>query len=806
MTNDTQKHHEARRLHKLGFKLCALHPMSKRPLGDDWQVNPVAAIDAAASGYGAVLALNGLCSIDPDNVGPAGAGLLRCGFDLDEIMAAGVRTTSTRPGSGGRSAFKAADGLRWITFKSKTQGTILELRAKSSNLQDTLPGTVYLDAAGNGPYRQEYATTRTLDQAAGLPPAFLAWWKRMSEDVNFLREQQELLVGPEVQLAVSCGSGKLAFNSGMRVTFNANHEVTDILERHAYTNDERDRWAPHTASGAPCVRLIKGKSDLWQSDHASDPLHGTFDAWVAYVTLDHGGDLSAAELAYDAKYHEHVGNEFDCLTPEQERETMREARREYQKQENERIGEGDRRVPRAELLTLDKALNRFVFLSDGSRVADIFNPHYDLAYQDWAATFAASKAAVKQSPKRTANGDMKPQPDKLIPVSELWKSARARQTAVCRTFKADGGLMLADPSGRLALNTWKPFDRTLKVDDLNAAGLGIFLEHIEFLFPDAKDRGRFLDWLAHIEQRPGELPSTGWLHIAREFGLGRNWLASVLARIWAGSVAANLDLVQLLKSGFSGQLSRKVLAVVDEIREGGRDTQWEHAERLKSVITEEHRLINPKYGRQSVEFNACRWLMFSNHISAIPMEAGDRRFEVVSVDAKPRSVDYYAKLYAASNDPMFIAAVAAFLARRDLRAFKPGAHAAKTEAKQAATKASQSPMATWCEMLVHHWPADVVRSSDLYKVLEGNEGFGDGSLNAAHRRTMEQFGLTPYGRLVRPVPGGAAVRVTIVRNREKWKDAGTDAIRAELFRPKNPKGLDPRAVLLTAAADFDENF
>jgi hypothetical protein len=43
-------------------------------------------------------------------------------------------------------------------------------------------------------------------------------------------------------------------------------------------------------------------------------------------------------------------------------------------------------------------------------------------------------------------------------------------------------------------------------------------------------------------------------------------------------------LVFTLRTGFNERLSRKVLAIVDEIREGGRDTQWEHSEKMKSLI------------------------------------------------------------------------------------------------------------------------------------------------------------------------------------------------------------------------------
>ena len=88
----------------------------------------------------------------------------------------------------------------------------------------------------------------------------------------------------------------------MRVSFNGQNDVVEILERHDYKAHARARWAPPNSSGAPGIRLLPGKVDLWQSDHASDPLQGTFDAWTAFVVLDHNGELAAAEAEWAPTY------------------------------------------------------------------------------------------------------------------------------------------------------------------------------------------------------------------------------------------------------------------------------------------------------------------------------------------------------------------------------------------------------------------------------------------------------------------------------------------------------------------------
>jgi hypothetical protein len=221
--------------------------MTKRPDGIGWNLRPVTEIDPQATGYGLILAANKLCSIDPDNLEVARVGMRALGFDLEQLMGAGVRTRSTRPGSGGRSTFAADGEISWVTFKCGKFGTVIEFRADSPNLQDTIPGIVYVDKAG-ALCRQEYANGRRLDDAPSI-----------------------------------------------RGPFNRKHSVPSILERHGYRfHCELERWSCPTASGAPGIREVPGHEGLWKSDHASDPLHGPFDAWVAHVVLDHGGDVDAA--------------------------------------------------------------------------------------------------------------------------------------------------------------------------------------------------------------------------------------------------------------------------------------------------------------------------------------------------------------------------------------------------------------------------------------------------------------------------------------------------------------------------------
>lgn len=456
--------------------------------------------------------------------------------------------------------------------------------------------------------------------------------------------------------------------------FNAVYLVDELLLLQGYDQRGDSFRHPASESGSYSASVKDGRVHSLSSN---DPLYtggnggGAHDAFGVFCTLWHGGDRDAA--LKDAGDH-WLAIDGESWNKHQQREFMQakaEERRQKQREEAARIGEGETFCPLPEVLDVPTMKERFVFVSNGSRVFDKENPTHMLVLPDFKNHTTASFTEMATG---TFDSSGKPK-TKRVPNAGLWLQSLDRLTAVSTTFKAGAGLFVHDPLGTHSVNLWSGFKRP------RVAGTGspaIFINHVKWLFKERADD--FLDWLAHIEQFPGVLPHTAWVHVSSYTGTGRNAMASILARVFAGYVATSLDLVTLLESGFNERLSRKVLAVVDEIREGGA-AQWKHSEALKQMLTAEVRTINVKFGRQSLEHNACRFLLFSNHRAAIPLDDSDRRFEVVINDDRPMKSEYYAKLYSAIHDPEFIAAIADFLSERDLSRFNPGSHAKRTAHK-----------------------------------------------------------------------------------------------------------------------------
>jgi hypothetical protein len=290
---------------------------------------------------------------------------------------------------------------------------------------------------------------------------------------------------------------------------------------------------------------------------------------------------------------------------------------------------------RATVYTVDEMVEHLVYVKKGHQVIDTSDPHLTVLTRSEAqVAFAASKTAIPTA--RMVQGVTVPGPAKMVQTFDLWEDDVRRRQVDEVTFWPGAPRITYGVDGKPSYNLWVPHHR-----DGAASDPQIVIDHIRFLFGDRADD--FIGWLAWIEQNPGEACAKAWLHISPTTGTGRNILSEFLGRVWKGAVALNSDIDSYLGVGFNGEMSRKLLTVVDEIKEGGPD-KWSNAEKLKKATTAASRKIKPKYGHEVIEHDCNRLLVFSNHIDALPILSGDRRFEVVIYEGANKEGAYYETL------------------------------------------------------------------------------------------------------------------------------------------------------------------
>lgn len=307
-----------------------------------------------------------------------------------------------------------------------------------------------------------------------------------------------------------------------------------------------------------------------------------------------------------------------------------------------------------------------------------------------------------------------------------------------------------DADGCRVLNLWRPPKWKL---DRAAQEPSLFIEHVCYLVdedPDAFDH--LMNFFAHLVQRPHERPAHALLITSQAKGIGKSTLGNVLRNL-IGDRNAGVAQTKDLKSQFDGWIVGRLLVQVDEIYEAGN---WDLANTLKPLITEQRISVNMKYGPQTEIDNFARFLLFSNHPAPISIEEGDRRYFVINSKAQPRPADYYERLNDYISSDTGMTEIFSFLSKRDLSSFKPFAPPPVTEAKREVIGVSGNPLYGYLE--------DAVQSGHLEEKLVGREFSLDQLL-----RVLQSDGWGTHARNTREL-AEALKRAGVTRTRKSTEN------------------------------------
>lgn len=410
-------------------------------------------------------------------------------------------------------------------------------------------------------------------------------------------------------------------------------------------------------------------------------------------------------------------------------------------------------------LSLDQ-MRKALVLVQGTFVAFLDNPNNAQAFDQMRKHLARNVTTWEDDKGR----------EKSRATLDFWLENGARETAECFGFDPgkEGSFFKNDlDHGKKAINLWRPLPR-LPAELAGMAALAFpFVQHVEYLIPDPAQRAWFLDWCAHIVQKPGELPQHHWLMWTETQGIGRNTMCRILARaVGEAYVSQNFQLSHYLKSGFNGDLSHRILVFVDEVKEG---LNRQHEDKFKEMVTTDVRHINPKTLPERHEKNCARWILLTQHANAIPMGVNDRRFNVVKNPETPKDEAYYTRLNEAADDPEFIACVREWLWQRDISGFKVGRRAELTDAKREVIAASAPPEFQRAHELIAQHTRDLIASRDLFfAVFERYPMPNDNVTWQQLRAIAKQTGMV---KLPEFNYHGVAYNVWILRNEDEWKSA-----------------------------------
>jgi hypothetical protein len=212
-----------------------------------------------------------------------------------------------------------------------------------------------------------------------------------------------------------------------------------------------------------------------------------------------------------------------------------------------------------------------------------------------------------------------------------------------------------------------------------------------------KARDYFLDWCAHLVQRPDVRMPVSVLIASKATGIGKSFLAVTLKHMVGPRTVRELT-ADALKNSFHNHIPGTTLAVIHELYENGN---YSFIDRLKTWQTEDYQQVNIKYGPSQGMRVCLHFLCFSNREAPITLDGEDRRWftyasPVKEAEKKPAEWwnDKWACIKDANNKGLphkgKLGALMRWLLERDLSQFQPHAAPPMTESKREIIEVSRS--------------------------------------------------------------------------------------------------------------------
>lgn len=252
--------------------------------------------------------------------------------------------------------------------------------------------------------------------------------------------------------------------------------------------------------------------------------------------------------------------------------------------------------------------------------------------------------------------------------------------------------------GRLrVLNTY--VDQRVEPEDGDATP---WVELLEWLVPNDRDRGHLMDWLAWTYQRPGEKITWAPILYSKSHGVGKTTVFDCLAEC-VGRTCVSEPTQAELEDKFNDWVFGKLLVKIEELMSGDK---YHVAEKLKPVVSNQTLSIRRMHQTGFSVQNVANVAAITNHMQALPLEDEDRRWMMIQCVEAPKSVRrpkmkaFHKWLESAGHG-----VIAHWLATRDVSEFQPKGEAPMTALKKVVIEASRT---------------DIDRAVDLCDVFDGS--------------------------------------------------------------------------------------
>jgi hypothetical protein len=273
-----------------------------------------------------------------------------------------------------------------------------------------------------------------------------------------------------------------------------------------------------------------------------------------------------------------------------------------------------------------------------------------------------------------------------------------------------------------------PYDKVLNIFNgpnwplvrPNMGKIAPFFEFINYLIPDKTERMLLLRWLA-CKMQDITFRGPGMIIVSQTQGVGKNTLMNILGKLLGMNNVMVENLTNMVgdRASAYNNWAEKLLVCIDETLAFGDPSSAHRVyNQLKTIVdtTPKTVTMNKKYQPAYTVNCVTSFILFSNHLDAVFLHHGDRRFNAVSGPVEKRGSKYFEHLYKWINTGGWEVDLWNWFRGVKVNPAEVIMNAGITNTMKAVRENGQSYLDNLIEGIVKCWPADIISAAVFKQV------------------------------------------------------------------------------------------
>lgn len=363
-------------------------------------------------------------------------------------------------------------------------------------------------------------------------------------------------------------------------------------------------------------------------------------------------------------------------------------------------------------ISLTKALQRFVYMSETNTIADVLENNVSITVEHFR-NFAAPFYEARVSPRGA---------ETLAYLSKLWLEHKNRRNARRAHMRPDQPIPVYTEAGNVYVNTYRPL--VLPTNGSPECGL----ELLRRLLPSPFEYQYFLQWLSYKLQYPDTRGPAVIMVAHDRYGTGRGSLVELIKGLFTHGLVRTIDFQTLTGNGTQGQynewLADALIVAINEAQEtSGHMSKWREKtnayEHLKTIVDPgSHDIYVKRKGMANYAGRtSASVLVMTNHMDSLIIPPGDRRFAVLA-NGTPPEQSFWRDFHRWRMDPGNLGAFVEALRGVSLAGYNPFEAPPMTQSKRDMIDAGMSPLDRAVETVFARMPGKLLTREQLNSMLE----------------------------------------------------------------------------------------